>query len=127
MRRAVIDIGTNSIKLLVAEVDGESVVPLWEESEQTRLGEGFYESHRLQSGAIAKTATAVERLVRAAKGWKVDSVRLIATSAARDAVNQGELLDQVRIASGLGVEVISGEQEADWAFAGVRSDLTLRD
>src|SRR5664280_696711 len=54
IRRAVIDVGTNSIKLLVADVAGRDVLPLHEESRQTRLGRGFYETHRLQPDAIAR-------------------------------------------------------------------------
>jgi len=56
IRRAVIDVGTNSVKLLVADVRGRDVQPVHEESKQTRLGKGFYESNRLQSEAIARTA-----------------------------------------------------------------------
>ena len=59
--RAVIDVGTNSVKLLVAEVGKNRVVPVLEQSEQTRLGRGFYESHRLQPAAVAATAQAVMR------------------------------------------------------------------
>ena len=61
VRRAVIDVGTNSIKLLVADVSGRQVNPVREESKQTRLGQGFYDSHRLQPDAIGKTAEAVAR------------------------------------------------------------------
>ena len=50
-RRAVIDVGTNSVKLLVADVEGHDVRPVCEDSKQTRLGQGFYETHRLQAGA----------------------------------------------------------------------------
>ena len=125
MRRAVIDIGTNSVKLLVAEVEGSSVLPVWEESEQTRLGRGFYETHVLRPEAIAATAQAAGQFVMTALRWDAASVRIIATSAARDARNQADLLAAVRRAAGHPVEVISGEQEADWAFAGVRSDARL--
>ena len=59
VRRAVIDVGTNSIKLLVADVRGRDVQPVHEESKQTRLGKGFYETHRLQPDRIACTAEAV--------------------------------------------------------------------
>ena len=59
VRRAVIDVGTNSVKLLVAEVAGRRVQPLAETSRQTRLGRGFYETQRLQPSAIARTAGAV--------------------------------------------------------------------
>ena len=126
LRRAVIDIGTNSVKLLVAEVSPESVEPVWEGSEQTRLGRGFYEDHRLRTEAIADTARAVAGFVQTAREQGATAVRVIATSAARDAVNAGELLAAVRSASGLEVEVISGEQEADWAFQGVLTDASLR-
>ena len=126
-RRAVIDIGTNSVKLLLALVDGGSVMPLREESEQTRLGAGFYESHVLQPEAIAHTARVVGRFANIAREEEATSVRVIATSAARDATNQSDLLSAIRSASGLTAEVISGEQEADWAFLGVRSSPAVTD
>src|SRR2546427_10122660 len=120
-RRAVIDVGTNSVKLLVAQVSGRRVDPLHEESEQTRLGSGFYETHRLQPATIVRTGRAVAEFARQAAEWSVVSTRVIATSAARDALNQDQLLAAIRAASGLAVEVIFGEQEADWAFRGGRS------
>jgi exopolyphosphatase/guanosine-5'-triphosphate,3'-diphosphate pyrophosphatase len=125
IRRAVIDVGTNSVKLLVADVDGALVVPVFEESEQTRLGRGFYETHRLQPDVIADTATAVARFAGIARLRNSASLRVIATSAARDAQNQQEFLEVVREASGLEVDIISGQQEADLVYQGVRSDPTL--
>lgn len=126
-RRAVIDIGTNSVKLLVADVTRDAVEPVWEGSEQTRLGRGFYDDHRLRPAAIADTAKAVAGFAETAREQGATQVRVIATSAARDAVNANELLDAVRVASGQTVEVISGEQEADWAFQGVLTDDSLLD
>ncbi|MBI3192011.1 MAG: Ppx/GppA family phosphatase, partial [Pedosphaera parvula] len=125
LRRAVIDIGTNSVKLLVAEVEGRSVTPLLERSHQTRLGRGFYQDHRLQPEAIDDTARAVAEFVAQARAWSPELTRVIATSATRDAVNQRELLDAIQHASGATVEVISGEREAEWAFHGVTSDPAL--
>jgi len=122
VRRAVIDVGTNSVKLLVAEVLDHAVKPLLEHSEQTRLGGGFYETHRLQPAAISRTAQAVAEFSAAAAKWAPARIRVIATSAARDALNQSELVAEIKKASGLCVEVISGEQEADWVFRGVISD-----
>jgi exopolyphosphatase / guanosine-5'-triphosphate,3'-diphosphate pyrophosphatase len=124
-RRAVIDVGTNSVKLLVAEVAGHEVRPLCEDSQQTRLGQGFYETHRLQPEAIANTAHAVARFADDARRLKTERLRVIATSAARDAVNPHELLAAIESAAGLNVEIISGEQEADWAFQGVTTDPAL--
>lgn len=124
-RRAVIDIGTNSIKLLVGEVTDGVVVPVEERSEQTRLGAGFYETHRLQPVPVARTASAVAKFAAMARDLDAASVRVIATSAARDARNADELLGAVRRASGLRVEIISGEQEAEWVFEGVTTDPRL--
>src|ERR1041385_2114147 len=118
-RRAVIDVGTNSIKLLVADVDGRDVKPVWEESKQTRLGKGFYDSHRLQPEAIAKTAEAVEKFAMRAREHGATAPQVIATSAARDAINGHELTSAIKATSGLAVEIISGEKEADWVFQGV--------
>src|SRR5207253_1721266 len=116
VRRAVIDVGTNSVKLLVAEVAGHEVRPLVEESKQTRLGRGFYETHRLQAEAIATTAKAAATFADLAREQQAATIRVIATSAARDAVNPRELTSAIEEASGLKVEIISGEQEADWVF-----------
>jgi exopolyphosphatase / guanosine-5'-triphosphate,3'-diphosphate pyrophosphatase len=124
-RRAVIDIGTNSVKLLVAEVAGRDAHPLLEDSSQTRLGRNFYETRRLQPDAIEKTAAAVARFAGEARRLGAQSVRVIATSAARDATNPRDLVDAIARTAGLPVEIISGEQEADWVFRGVTSDPGL--
>lgn len=125
IRRAVIDVGTNSIKLLVADVAGREVRPVHEESRQTRLGKGFYETHRLQPEAIACTAEAVWEFAQTAREKNTAVIRVIATSAARDAVNPRDLTAAVERAAGLKVDIISGEQEAEWAFQGVTTDLEL--
>jgi exopolyphosphatase/guanosine-5'-triphosphate,3'-diphosphate pyrophosphatase len=125
VRRAVIDVGTNSTKLLVADVSGREVRPVHEESRQTRLGKGFYETQRLQPEAIARTAEAVWEFAEIAREKNSDSIRVIATSAARDAVNPGDLTTSIKRAADLKVEIISGEQEAEWVFQGVCTDAEL--
>ena len=125
VRRAVIDVGTNSVKLLVADVAGHEVQPVREESKQTRLGRGFFEMHRLQPGAITATVVAVARFVHEARALQAMSVRIIATSAARDATNSLDLVTAIQDATGLPLEIISGNQEADWAFQGVTTDPAL--
>ncbi|HZF00602.1 MAG TPA: exopolyphosphatase, partial [Methylomirabilota bacterium] len=82
VRRAVIDVGTNSIKLLVADVRGHDVQPVHEESRQTRLGKSFYETHRLQPESVAHTAAAVWEFAEIAREKNSATVRVIATSAA---------------------------------------------
>ena len=124
-RRAVIDIGTNSVKLLVADIVGSEIHPVCEESKQTRLGQGFYETHRLLPEAIANTAHAVALFANQARSLHTNHIRVIATSAARDAVNATELTAAIERESGLKPEIISGEREADWAFRGVTADPSL--
>jgi exopolyphosphatase / guanosine-5'-triphosphate,3'-diphosphate pyrophosphatase len=124
-RHAVIDVGTNSVKLLVASVDGDSVSPVFEDSKQTRLGQGFYETHELQPEPIAKTVRATTRYTQTARELEAKSIRIIATSAARDAINSGALVSAIEQSCGLKVEIISGEQEAEWVFQGVTTDPQL--
>src|ERR1700679_4006972 len=95
VRRAVIDVGTNSIKLLVADVRGQEVQPVHEESRQTRLGKGFYRTHRLQPETVAHTAEAVWEFAEIARERHAASIRVIATSAARDAVNPNDLTNAI--------------------------------
>lgn len=126
-RRAVVDIGTNSVKLLVGDVIGDVVTPLLEQSRQTRLGRGLYTQHRLLPESVATTARAVAAFHVLARECGAGAVRAIATSAAREAINVETLIEAVRVAAGLEVEIISGEQEARWGFAGVMSDPRLHD
>jgi exopolyphosphatase/guanosine-5'-triphosphate,3'-diphosphate pyrophosphatase len=125
IRRAVIDVGTNSVKLLVADVSGRTVQPVFEENRQTRLGKGFYETHRLQPESIRRTAEAVAEFENIARTQNSRTTRVIATSAARDAINPTELTKAIERASGLKTEIISGVREAEWAFLGVTTDAEL--
>ena len=121
----MIDVGTNSVKLLVADVAGDSLVPITETSKQTRLGRWILRvTRRLQSSAIAATSEAVKSFFDEAQKLGAASTRLIATSAARDALNAG-LVDAITQSCGLKVEIISGQKEADWVFRGVTSDPKL--
>ena len=125
VRRAVIDVGTNSIKLLVADVAGRDVRPVHEDSRQTRLGQGFYATHRLQPESIARTAEAVREFSGIAREKSAIAIRVIATSAARDAVNPQDLTQAIEHACGLKTEIITGAREAEWAFQGAATDAEL--
>jgi len=127
IRRAVIDVGTNSVKLLVADVAGQDIRPVREESKQTRLGHALYETRRLSPEAIAATAQAVGTFAGAARQCQTALIRVIATSAAREAVNSAELTAAIEQASGLKAEIISGEQEAAMGFQGVTTDARFAD
>ncbi len=124
-RRAVIDVGTNSVKLLVADVAGSRITPVSEESNQTRLGAGFYGTRQRGRAAIVQPAASVAKYAAKAAKLGAAAVRIIGTSAARDALNAAELIAAVRQESGLPIEILSGEEEAEWVFRGVASDPKL--
>ncbi|MFT5494293.1 MAG: exopolyphosphatase/guanosine-5'-triphosphate,3'-diphosphate pyrophosphatase [Limisphaerales bacterium] len=124
-RRAVIDIGTNSVKILLAEVSGDHIEPISEQGIQTRLGVGFYESNQLQKDAIARTLEAVVEYHQFAVRQRAETIRVIATSAVRDARNAEDLTGPIREKTGLSVRALSGSEEAEWAFRGVMSDRSL--
>ncbi len=124
-RRAVIDIGTNSVKLLVGDVTGPRVDPVFETGIQTRLGRGLYESGRLGSESIRATLAAVRRLLELAASHGASSIHLLATSAVREAANGPQLVADIETMAGHPVQVISGETEAALAFQGVQTDARL--
>ncbi len=105
-RRAVIDVGTNSVKLLVADVTDGEVHPVWEGSQQTRLGRGLYETGLLSRESLVATAEAVRRYATDAHQLGAAHLRLIATSAAREASNAPELVHLLTDASGVPPEII---------------------
>jgi exopolyphosphatase/guanosine-5'-triphosphate,3'-diphosphate pyrophosphatase len=122
MRRAVIDIGTNTVKVLVADVPQGQVVPVLTKDRTTRLGEGVNEHQRLSAAAIARTLQAIGEFLAEAKGLGATDVIALTTSASRDAANRNEFFDAVRQKCGLEVQLISGEREAELIFHGVSSD-----
>lgn len=122
MRRAVIDIGTNTVKLLVADVRQGQVVTVLFKDRTTRLGERVDERSQLLPAAIARTIQAVNEFRAEAKSLGATDIIALTTSASRDAANRDEFLDGVRQTCGLEVELISGEREAELIFRGVSSD-----
>jgi exopolyphosphatase/guanosine-5'-triphosphate,3'-diphosphate pyrophosphatase len=122
MRRAVIDIGTNTVKLLVADVQQGQVVPFVSKDSTTRLGEGVNESGRLLPAAITRTIQAVHDYQAEAKACGAADVLALTTSACRDATNRDEFFAGVRRACGLEVKLISGAREAELIFRGASSD-----
>lgn len=121
-RRAVIDVGTNSVKLLVGDATDGDVEPIFEDSEQTRLGAGFFQTRLLQAASVEQTAKACAKFAEKARGLGAKDIRIIATSAARDALNPELLVAAVRRETGLALQIITGDQEALLVFTGVAAD-----
>lgn len=114
---AAIDIGTNSIRLVIARAtpDGEYRV-LDDEKEITRLGKGLAEHNRLDTDAMHRSVEAIARMKEIALGYNVAQLRAIATCAVREAQNGPEFVDLVAERAGLMLEVISAEHEARLAY-----------
>jgi exopolyphosphatase/guanosine-5'-triphosphate,3'-diphosphate pyrophosphatase len=128
-RLAAIDIGSNSVRLFVAEaLRGGNYRILDEEREPTRLGRSVSAEGRLDDESMDKTVAALRTFKQIATGYQVTALRTIATCAVREARNGPEFCRRVREEVGLEVEVISGEREARLAFASVQHafDLTGR-
>jgi exopolyphosphatase/guanosine-5'-triphosphate,3'-diphosphate pyrophosphatase len=125
-RLAAIDIGTNSIRLIVAEAlrDGNYRI-LDEEKETARLGKGLSATGRLDPEAVERSIAALRRMQQIAAGFQVREVRTIATCAVREAADGGDFCRRVKAETGLDIEVISGEKEAQLAFFSVARNFNL--
>lgn len=123
-RYAAIDVGTNSVLLLVAEKaeDGRFKAVL-ERSEITRLGKGVDKTKRLAPDALEATLSVIERFAREARESGAQKLVVSATSAARDATNGHEFLDGAKARAGVTVEIISGDEEARLSFASAHADF----
>jgi exopolyphosphatase / guanosine-5'-triphosphate,3'-diphosphate pyrophosphatase len=118
---AAIDIGTNSVRLLVLDSNGTELA---REMEITRLGQGVDATGVLHPDAIARTTAVLRRYADIMKHHGVGRVRATATSAARDAGNRAEFFGQVQASIGHPAELLSGDEEARLSFFGATSDLT---
>ena len=125
-RLAGIDIGSNSVRLLVAEVfRGSSYRILDEEREPTRLARSISSDGRLDKDAMERTLEALATFKQIAAGYQVSALRTIATCAVREATNGPEFCERIQKEVGLNVEVISGEREARLAFSSVQHAFDL--
>jgi len=123
MRVAAIDCGTNSIRLLIADIDGGNFREVVRDMEIVRLGQGVDETGEFHPDAIARTLTAVDKFAAEIAKRGVERIRFCATSATRDATNRHLFVDGVRERLGIEPEVISGDEEAALSFAGAIKDL----
>ena len=123
MRVAAIDCGTNSIRLLIADIDGNNFREVVRDMEIVRLGQGVDETGQFHPDAIARTLAAVDKFASEIAKRGVEKIRFCATSATRDATNRHLFVDGVRDRLGIELEVISGDEEAALSFAGAIKDL----
>lgn len=124
----MIDVGTNSAKISVMEViNGVPGRIALDESDITRLGEGVGDSKRLTEAAMERTALRVAAFVTKARAMGVSEIRIVGTSAMRDAANRAEFIERLYKSTGIALDVIDGEREAALAYAAVRADPIIAD
>ena len=108
---AVIDIGTNSIKFILAEKrSGNALNILYEETLEVRIGAGIsHSSPRLEDTAIEKVSEAIISLLQIKNRYQIEPIRIVATSAVREATNQNCLFETIKDETGIELEILSGE------------------
>ena len=126
---AAVDCGTNSIRLLLADLDTErlSGTDIAREMRIVRLGEGVDRTGRLSDAAIERTMTALREYADLIRQHSPEAVRMVATSASRDASNAGDFTRQVKEVLGVEPEVVSGDEEARLSFTGATRELAGAD
>ncbi len=127
MRVAAIDCGTNSIRLLIADIDGSNFREIYRTMEIVRLGQGVDQNKAFHPDAIARTLAAVDLFAQEISKRGVEHIRFCATSATRDATNRELFIDGVKQRLGVEPEVISGEEEARLSFIGATKEFAQSD
>ncbi|MCC2669909.1 MAG: Exopolyphosphatase [Armatimonadetes bacterium] len=123
---AVVDIGTNSIRLGVVQPEPDHTYTiLSQQKEVVRLGEGEFATNHLTADAIARGVLVLRKFADVARGYGVSDITVLGTSALREAENQGEFLQQAEQDAGVEVQVISGAEEARLIYLGVLSGIDL--
>ena len=118
MRAAVIGIGSNSVRSLLADVSGADFQRLWRDREGTRLFAGLDGTGNLNRDAMDKTVSAVRRMASEMRQKGAEELAIFATSAARDAANGQMFMAEVEREAGVPLRIISGEEEAELSFLG---------
>lgn len=126
MKYAAIDIGTNTVLLLVME-EREGLHDILDLSTIVKLGEGLADSGRLGRPAMSRTMNAIKRYIEITTSRCVDKLFCVGTAALREASNSKEFLGEIKSAFGFDVEIISPEREAFYTYLSVRDDDRLTD
>lgn len=123
MRVAAVDCGTNSVRLLIADVDGMTKADVHREMRVVRLGQGVDRTGELAPEALERTRLALVDYAVTCRALGVERTRMVATSATRDARNCSDFSEMVLAALGVAAEVVTGQEEAALSFDGATRDL----
>ncbi len=123
MRVAAIDCGTNSIRLLIADVQDGQLVKVARTMKVVRLGEGVDKTGEFSKDALARTFLVIEGFAKIIAKHQPERIRFVATSASRDVSNRAEFADGIRERLNIELDVISGDEEARLSFLGATAEL----
>ncbi len=125
---AILDIGTNSIHMVLAEVEPDFSYKILDRfKDMTRLGDGAFKNRRLSEAAMARGLEVIRTLATLAHNKGYERIEAVATSAVRESVNGGEFLEEVARQTGLTARVVTGQEEARLIYLGVRHSMDLTD
>jgi exopolyphosphatase/guanosine-5'-triphosphate,3'-diphosphate pyrophosphatase len=125
-RFAFIDIGTNTILCLIAEIKNDGSFDVFDDlAEITRLGQGVHQTGRISPEGEERSLKVLQRYLERCKRLNVEKIIAVGTSALRDARNSAEVRARFEVQLGLDVRVISGDEEAEYAFLAVQQGLPL--
>lgn len=125
MRVAAVDIGTNTVRLLVADAGAEGYTEVERGRYITRLGKGVDADRRLDPEAIERTLDAIDACVRRARDLGAESTRVAGTSALRDAADRDSFIERVHAKTGQRLEILSGPDEGRLSLLGATSGLPV--
>jgi len=123
MRIASIDIGTNSLILLVVQIMGDKITPIYEEVNEPRLGYGYGKTGEISDIRVQKAIEYINKYIRITQDYNVDSIKCCGTEIFRKAKNGKQISQTISRVCGLPVKIISAEEEARMTYMGAISDL----
>lgn len=127
LRLAAIDVGSNSVHMVVAQADADgAVTTLWRMKEMVGLGRISFPSRKLSADAMDRAVATLERFQKAAVQRQCEKIIAVATSAIREAENGGDLIERIKAELGLVVRVVSAREEARLIYLGVRHAMPLK-
>lgn len=122
-RLAAIDVGTNSVLLLIAEKKDGEIIALRDEAHITRIGEGVGKTHRFNEHAMDRTLAILKKYKKICDELGVQKIVTVGTAAFRKAANAAEFLERAKLECGFAIEIISGEKEAALTWEAASTDF----
>jgi exopolyphosphatase/guanosine-5'-triphosphate,3'-diphosphate pyrophosphatase len=127
MRKAVIDLGTNTFNLLIVQVNEGEIQVLHNEKEGVALGMGGINNQMISPKALDRALNALKRFKRVCENHEVSLIKAIGTSAIRDAKNAADFLKIVKVNVGIDIEIVSGQREAELIYKGIAASHNFED